>query len=336
MPKNKQSLIRYRVINRCLQDGRRVTLKELKSACERALDIYPLGERTIEEDIRAMRKDSALGYNAPIKVDRREGVYYYEDPAYSIDQIPLNDEELESILFAAKLLSQYDHIPIFNTFNESVQKLVDAVNVYRLTNEDADRSFIEFERSEATKGSEFLEPLINAIKNRNVLKLTYKAFTAKGKTYHIIHPYLLKEYRNRWFLICYHQKHKGIRTFGLDRIKTVDIESGINFQDIGFDATKYYKNVIGISVIGESPVEIHLGFTELQAEYILSQPFHESQEFLMRKNQWKVFRYYLVPNYEFYAQILAWGNEVKIFQPISIQNQIKVVAKNIITNYVQL
>lgn len=335
MPKNKQSLIRYRVINRCLQDGRRVSLKELKSACERALDIYPLGERTIEEDIRAMRKDSALGYNAPIRIDRTEGVYYYEDPDYSIDQIPLKDEELDSILFAAKLLSQYEHIPIFNTFKESVQKLVDAVNVYRLTNEDADRIFIEFERSEATKGTEFIEPLIGAIKNKTVIRLIYKSFTAKNSTKHVIHPYHLKEYRNRWFLIGYHEKFKDIRTYGLDRILKIEYEETIRFIDVGFNATEYYKNVIGVSILSGEPIEIKLAFSKVQAEYVISQPIHSSQEFLIQKGNSKIFKFNLVPNYEFYSQILSWGKEVKVLQPKVIQNQIRLIAQSIIANCVQ-
>ena len=107
MPKNKEALIRYRVINRCLLDKTYVTRRELKEACEKALDIYPIGERTIDADINAMRHDNRLGYMAPIKMDRRRGVYYYEDPAYSIDNIPLNEDELESIVFASKLLEQF-------------------------------------------------------------------------------------------------------------------------------------------------------------------------------------------------------------------------------------
>ncbi len=113
MPKNKDALIRYRVINRCFRERTFVTLQDLKEACERTLDIYPIGDRTIQADINAMRYDGRLGYNAPIKIDRTRGVYYYEDPNYSIDNIPLNEDEMESLVFASRLLEQYSDVEIF-------------------------------------------------------------------------------------------------------------------------------------------------------------------------------------------------------------------------------
>jgi len=131
MPKNKYALIRYRVINRCLKDRTYVTKRQLKEACERTLDIYPIGERTIDEDIHDMRYDPKLGYNAPIKIDRRNKVYYYDYPDYSIDNIPLNQDEMDSLVFASKLLEQFKDIEIFTMFSGSVQKLVDALTIYR-------------------------------------------------------------------------------------------------------------------------------------------------------------------------------------------------------------
>ena len=90
MPKNKEALIRYRVINRSLKDFQYVTKEKMIQACEDTLDIHPIGERTIDGDIHDMRFDNGLGYFAPIKYDRTKRAYYYEDPDYSIDNIPLN------------------------------------------------------------------------------------------------------------------------------------------------------------------------------------------------------------------------------------------------------
>ena len=107
MPKNKEALIRYRVINRCLKDFEYVTKEKLIQACEKTLDIYPIGERTIDADLHAMRFDNGLGYYAPIKYHRIRKAYYYDDPDYSIDKIPLNEEEIQSLAFVATLLDQF-------------------------------------------------------------------------------------------------------------------------------------------------------------------------------------------------------------------------------------
>ncbi|NLK53462.1 MAG: WYL domain-containing protein [Bacteroidales bacterium] len=333
MPKNKYSLIRYRVINRCLRERRYVTLQELREACEKALDISPLSDRTIEGDISAMRHDSGLGYFAPIKRDRINRVYYYEDPDYSIDTIPLNQDEIESLVFAAKLLEQFKEIEIFKTFTDSVQKLVDVLNIYRISGMDTVRNFIEFETVESNKGTERLPELINALKSRTVLKLRYKSFTSKKISSHIIHPYHLKEYRNRWFLIGYNEEFKAIRTYGLERIISIDTEESKKFIDIGFDTKKYYENVIGISVIDEEPQNIQIAFSEMQAQYVISQPLHHSQKRLNNIKDKIVFEYFLIPNYEFYAQVLSWGAEVEVLSPKSMRDSIKQYFDSILFKY---
>ena len=332
MPKNKDSLIRYRVINRCLRDRRYVTLQALREACEKALDISPLSDRTIEGDISAMRHDTGLGYYAPIKRDRINKVYYYEDPDFSIDTIPLNQDEIESLVFAAKLLEQYKEIEIFKTFTDSVQKLVDVLNIYRNSDIDTIRNFIEFETAEANKGTEKLKELIDALKNRSVLRLRYKSFTSKKITSHIIHPYHLKEYRNRWFLIGFNEKFKAIRTYGLERIINIDTEDSKKFIDIGFDAKKYYENVIGVSVIDEEPRKIQIAFSEMQAQYVITQPLHHSQGRVNEIKDKIVFEYFLVPNYESYAQILSWGKEAEVLKPNVVKNSLKLLLEGMILN----
>ena len=73
MPRNKNALLRYRTIDRCLRNtGRRWTLQDLVDACSDALYEYEgkqdlVSTRTVQLDIQMMRSDR-LGYEAPIEV----------------------------------------------------------------------------------------------------------------------------------------------------------------------------------------------------------------------------------------------------------------------------
>lgn len=97
MPSNLNALIRYKTINSCLYGGRRRwSLEELIDRCSEALTEYrgrksSVSERTIRDDIRVMRSD-ILGFNAPIK--QKDGLYFYDDPYYSILSISLTDSGL--------------------------------------------------------------------------------------------------------------------------------------------------------------------------------------------------------------------------------------------------
>ena len=93
MPVTRNALIRYRTIDNCLKNRqRRWTLEDLIDACSESLYEYEgidkgVSKRSIQMDIQFMRSDK-LGYNAPIIVLEKK-YYTYEDPDYSITNIPL-------------------------------------------------------------------------------------------------------------------------------------------------------------------------------------------------------------------------------------------------------
>ena len=159
------------------------------------------------------------------------------------------------------------------------------------------------------------------MKNKQVVRIEYKSFTSRKKSVSIIHPYHLKEYRNRWYLIGYNASYSGIRTYCLDRILSVSADRNTRFIDKGFDARKYYENVIGVSVINKKPVEIQIEFSEMQAQYVITQPLHHSQERVPEIKDRIVFKYFLVPNFELIAAILHWGHEVKVLKPEQLKGE---------------
>ena len=108
MPVNKNTLIRYKVIDNCLRKKYiRWTLDDLVDACSDAL--YEMegitkgvSSRTVQMDIQIMRSDK-LGYNAPIEVYDR--IYYrYSEPDYSITQMPLSLDDCMLLKKAISLL----------------------------------------------------------------------------------------------------------------------------------------------------------------------------------------------------------------------------------------
>ena len=109
MPANKNALIRYKTIDRCLRNRyRRWTIDDLTDACSEAL--YEMegitkgvSLRTVQGDLQIMRSDK-LGYNAPIEV--YDKIYYrYADPDYSISDMPLTDDDCNLLQQAIELLT---------------------------------------------------------------------------------------------------------------------------------------------------------------------------------------------------------------------------------------
>jgi predicted DNA-binding transcriptional regulator YafY len=67
---------------------------------------------------------------------------------------------------------------------------------------------------------------------------------------------------------------------------------------------------------------VHLAFTEFQAQYVITQPLHTSQELVSKNKNRYVFKYFLVLNFEFISQILAWGDGVVVVKPDSLKKEI--------------
>jgi predicted DNA-binding transcriptional regulator YafY len=320
MPANKNALIRYRVINRCLKDFTYASKEKLIQVCEDALSISPISPRTIAQDIKDMKENDQLGYYAPIKLDRDRG-YYYEDPDYSIDNIPLGEEEVKALSFAATMLDQYRNIGIFSTFTGAVQKVVDAVNIRRLSSENDLMPFIEFEQSPASIGHQFIEPIIMALKNKKVIRFKYQRFAADKILTHKVHPYLLKQYHSRWYLIGLNDYVQDVGTFCLDRFISTPVETDIQYKEIGFDTREYFKSVIGIISSVEKPQKILLKFSPRQAWYVITQPIHSSQKVREKKDHFLI-EINVVPTYELIMLIMSWGPEVEVIRPKSLKDRI--------------
>lgn len=334
MPLNKEALIRYRVINRCLVDFKYVSKERLIRACEEAMDISPIGERTIDQDLHDMREDGRLGYYAPIRFSREMNGYYYDESGYSIDNIPINEDELGALSFAATLLNEYKNIGIFSTFSGAVQKIVDAINIRRIMKKEPAYSFVQFDKSPLIRGSEYLEPLIRAIREKQVVSIEYRRFSSEKAYMHILHPYLLKEYRNRWYLLGLNHQLNEIRTYGLDRIISITpASSAIVYCQSDFDPASYFRSTIGIYAPQTDPVRVILKFKSGQAHYIITQPIHESQEIVEETADHVTFSLLVTPTYEFISMILGWGAEVEVVKPKELRDTVIRALKESLLNY---
>ena len=151
MAANKNALIRYKTIDKCLQNRmRKWTLNDLIEACSDALYEYEgkdcnVSKRTIQLDIFNMRSDK-FGYNAPIIVVDKK-YYTYEDKNYSITNLPISAIDLEKLAESVTLLKQFKGFSHFENLNGVIQKLED----YVYSTQKSTNSVIEFEKNESSK-----------------------------------------------------------------------------------------------------------------------------------------------------------------------------------------
>jgi predicted DNA-binding transcriptional regulator YafY len=334
MPINKSALIRYKTIDKCLQNRyRRWTLDDLIQACSEALYEYEgtdngISRRSIQMDIQLMRSDK-LGYNAPIVVVDRK-YYTYEDPDYSITNIPLTDKDLNKLSEITEILKQFKGFSHFKELSGMVQRLEDKI----YSEKTKQKSIIEIEKNENLKGLEHLDTIYHAIQQKQVIAIWYQSFKAKRPGKIIFHPYLLKEYRNRWFVLGSKRESKTILNLALDRIEEIESLPDDKYMvNEDFDSTEYFKYVIGVTVNGLRPTNIHLFVNKENAPYVLTKPLHHTQQLISETENGIEIVIKVIPNFELEREILGFGENIKVLAPESLSRRIKDRLTNAVKKY---
>lgn len=333
MPKNKNAYIRYRIIDGCLRNKQKTfpSKEELIQSCEA---IGQVSMRTIEQDLYDMQHDEELGYFAPISFDRKQKGYYYTDPYYSISRFPLRENDLYALEFAFSLLKQFEGIGPVQQYRETLNKIEELINIRSVFGEDSFEHFVEVEKGLSAGGNEFLNDLMLAIKERQEVQLSYQRFGAEEQKQYLIRPYVLKEYRNRWYVTGRNVHSEKIVTFALERITALEV-TGTHFKkDPSFSAQEYFKYSFGIFVQNDfTPEKVVLSFDPVQAPFIKSQPWHQSQQILKDTPQEFRIELTVIPSYELKSQILSYGATIEVIRPSYLRQEIANILAKASTRY---
>jgi predicted DNA-binding transcriptional regulator YafY len=322
MPHIKNALIRYRIIDRCLRNKYKPfpTKKDLRAACEEALfgSVYGdnICDSTIEKDMFAMKME----HDAPIKYSKLNGGYFYEDPNFSINDIPLTDDDLSAIKFALSTLMQFREVEMFRQFGSAMDKIVDRVAISSSSDGEDVGKYVQFETAISLGGNEFLTPLLDAIRNKFNVNFKYGSFISGNAKQRSCLPLLLKEYRNRWYLISFDNNKEDVITYALDRMSDLIITKDVNTKAISFDADGYFKYVIGISVDNTSkPQEVILKVNTIAAKYLQSQPLHFSQKLIKEEKEASTLSLEVMISEELIRLLLSFAGELEIIKPQSLR-----------------
>ncbi len=321
----KNALIRYRVIDKAIRNKYKPypSKAELRKSCEDALFGNDEGENicdsTIEKDLFFLRME----HDAPIKYSKRHGGYYYNSETFSLDDIPLTEEDMDAIRFAANTLSQFKDVEMFKQFGFAIDKIVEKVAISNDPFVEESNTYVQFEAAHSVKGNEYLSVLLTAIRQKKYTYFEYGSFTSEKKKSRKVVPLLLKEYRNRWYLITYDCVKDGIITFALERMDNVEVSDVVSSESISFDNEKFFQNAIGITVNNSTPELVVFKADNVASKYIDSQPFHTSQQIIKEGKNKTTFSLQVIVSEELIRSFMSFGGELEVVEPENLRNTIK-------------
>lgn len=195
------------------------------------------------------------------------------------------------------------------------------------------QGFIHYKRSPEIKGIQYLDPIVSAIEKREVLRLYYLPFYEDKPYFNEVHPYLLKEHESRWYMVGLNAFKGKVRTYALDRIRNLQVVSGADYIPPDFNREEYFKYAIGIIAPEGTPPQIKLSVQKTQSQYLITRPWHDSQNIEEENEEQVIFSFRVHPTYEFRSLVLSLGKDGTILEPVSLREEIKQELENMLKLY---
>ena len=330
---SKSAELRIKVIDRCLSDRKRkYSTAMIFDACNEELlrrDFVPItAMNSVRDDIEQIQR---IYPGADVESYRKgRNIYYrYVDPDFSIFKTPMKSDELIQLTQTFRLLSRFKGMPQFGWVDEIAERLGASLKI-----DKAQGDIVGFDENMDLEGMENFTPLFNAIVEKQPLKLTYQSFKQDTKETIVVHPYYLKQYNKRWFLIGWNEALGFMANFALDRIK------GIENADVAYKPTDvnwfdYFEEMIGVSKDTRTePKQVKLWVSAAQWPYIRTKPLHGATQHLVQLDEkGAIITIEVYLNYELEQQILSFGENMKVIEPVELKERIKKRLDNAILNY---
>ena len=340
MPANKNAVTRYYILDKLLANRYRnysvVDLHELVNEELHELDFEPVSIRTIQYDINYIEKPGiffadieryqvdAVSQNNPDLTVKKDCLRY-ADPSFSIFKKEMTDDEKYLLREAFSLLGQFDGLPHL----EGLEQLRSSLNI-----KDA-RKIISFTKN-PLENSTLLGELFTAISQQQVIELHYHTFADADNIRQIVlHPYLLKEYNRRWYLIAAATDTGKLLNFSLDRIDKVVPLPSYKYVPYDGDLNERFEDIIGVTLYDDRPLQTILFWvSDVSKDFVKTKPLHESQRHYKGEKEETLRQQYpmleggyffsidCVENYELIRELTSFGKDLMVLSPDEIRSRV--------------
>ena len=339
MPTNKNAFIRYKHLDRLLSDHRHYyDIHDLTERVNAKLydDGFPeVTQRCIEKDLNALE---FAPFSAPIERFKWNGknCIRYGKRSFSIFMKEMSDEERNLLREVLSTIGQFDGLANF----EWLENFKIGLGL------EERRQIISFSNNPYLQNSNLLGTLFDHISNEVVIRLHYHTFADPAVRSIDFHPYLLKQYNDRWFLLGAADSDRKILTFALDRIDKVEPLPEKKYKECPEDLNDRFDDIVGITYYADRPISHILFWCSDEAQdYVITKPLHGSQIMYQGEEEQRLREKYptlqggsffsidCIENYELITLLCSYGKNLVVLEPTNIQETIRERVAQMMTIY---
>ena len=320
MPNSKNYSMREKILDGLLKRREGVSMQDIIRVVNHQLSQRGVPEVRTKDTILNDMTEISNKYHVNIEqiqdgFDRRIIRYRYEKPDFSIYAKPFTAEDEQKIQGFLNFLSQFEGMPQMDW----VRDFCSHFDVF-LTSNDA--PVVEFEESDSILGRAFFTGLFHAIIDKKPISLTYQAFGKKART-HLLYPYFLKQFKQRWYLIAKNSHHlDSISAYALDRMITFHQSLFDPYVPIDVDVHEYFNDVVGIARMDGEPQTIKFHVDKHELPYLQTRPIHHSQKIVGRDKTGVFMTIHVIPNTELLMELMSYGDGIIVKTKCKLRSNI--------------
>ena len=189
--------------------------------------------------------------------------------------------------------------------------------------------------SEAPTGVENVQIILEAIDKKKGLECDYFSFNKKTVKHHLLIPYFLRTWEQRWYLVAEPDNHHhGQSIFALERIDNIRLTEEKMLPSKEISVEDYFDGSFGANHSDDQkPEKLRIKVFDTQADYIRALPIHESQTEVEATDDWCIFEYRVVPCYNLYQKLLWYREKIEVLEPAFVRDEMKKVLQLMMENY---
>ena len=164
-------------------------------------------------------------------------------------------------------------------------------------------------------GTQYLSLIVEAIRNRTQLQLTYHSFNRQEQYELTLSPYCLKVFKQRWYVAGCPSTHPNeTRVYALDRVQTMRPTSQSFEYPKNFDASAFFAPYYGV-FRNATPTKVIIEANPKSAQFLRLLPLHKSQKELRQFHGNTFFEYYIAPTLDFIQELRTHGSDIRVHEP---------------------
>ena len=339
MPANKNAETRYKILDQLLANRyHHYSTEDLREKVNEEfveMGLKPVSLRTIVYDLNYLEHGPFAADIEHYQIDDvskvnpnktvKKNCHRYRNRSFSIYQQKMSEDEKQILGEAMKLLGQFDGLPNL----ERLESLRAGLDI------KPSRQIISFTKN-PLENKNLLGEIFTLISNKVVVDIHYYVFDEPDKHRNVVvHPYLLKEYNRRWYLICAADDTGRILTLALDRIEHVESLPNRKYIPYKGDLNERFEDIIGVTLYDDRLLQtIFFWVSDHSKDYVLTKPLHESQRNIRGASEKELRRQYpmlaggrffsieCIENYELIRELSSFGADLLVLSPDDIRQKV--------------